>query len=142
LVPCQLTKRPHFAHKTGLANQSHTSSIMSEEPKKHSNKRDKKKSKDVEKVVAVDDIDDEIRKEERRRKKLLRQAKQQAKLFAELGLDENGNPLDNFSLLKYPVREWIVTLPGMNDAIALNPVVTLIGVVLLWGLVVWTTGTT
>jgi hypothetical protein len=58
-----------------------------------------------------EDADFERVNDERRRKKLVRRAKKQAKLFAELGLDENGNPLYNFSLLKYPVREWAVTLP-------------------------------
>jgi hypothetical protein len=63
-----------------------------------------------------------------------------AKQFAALGLDEHGNELDNFSLLKYPVREWKLTIPGTQEPIALNPAVTLIGVVSLWGIVCWSSG--
>lgn len=107
-------------------------------------KKGKKKQKEVMvkdvAVAAIVDIDEQIRKEERRRKKLIKRAKSQAKLFAELGLDENGNPFDNFSLLKYPVREWILTLPGLHDPIALNPVVSMLAIVSLWGLVLWTAG--
>lgn len=64
-----------------------------------------------------------------------RRAKKMAKRLAALGLDEEGNELDNYSLSKYPVREWKFTLPGMKDDIALNPVVSLIGVSVLWGIV-------
>lgn len=75
--------------------------------------------------------------EERRLRRKLRKAQRIAKHFEELGLDENGNELDAFSIEKYPVREWTFTVPGMSDKVALNPVVTLIAVAFLWGLVLW-----
>jgi hypothetical protein len=78
--------------------------------------------------------------EERRLKKLQKQAKKVAEHFAALGLDENGDPLDNFSLLKYPVRECKFTIPGCHEPIAINPVVVLIGVFCLWGMVLWNVG--
>jgi hypothetical protein len=79
--------------------------------------------------------------DERRRKKEQRRAKRHlAKHLAELGLDEHGEPTDNFSLLKYPVREWKFKLPGLHEPIALNPVVTFISVVCLWGIVLWSSG--
>jgi hypothetical protein len=102
-------------------------------PREHKKKKKEKQRMDA----GSGDI---VEEEERRRKKLLRHAKKQAKLFAELGLDENGNPIDNFSILKYPVREWKFTLPGSKGQIALNPVVTLIGIVCLWSLVIWCRG--
>jgi hypothetical protein len=73
-----------------------------------------------------------------------RQARKLAKLeqrMAALGLDIHGAPLDNFSLEKYPVRERTFTVPGFAAPVALNPVVTLIGILGLWGLVLWLTGT-
>jgi hypothetical protein len=69
----------------------------------------------------------------RRLKKLQRRAKKMAAHFAALGLDEFGEPLDNFSLLKYPVREWRFTPLGFQEPIAINPVVTFISGLLLWG---------
>jgi hypothetical protein len=82
-------------------------------------------------------------KEKRRLRKQLRQAKKLAKQLESLGLDENGNDVDqNFALSDYPVREWTFTFPGMpHETVALNPLVSLIGIVCLWGLVVWYTGT-
>jgi choline-glycine betaine transporter len=38
------------------------------------------------------------------------------------------------------MRFWKFTIPGMHDKVAINPVVTLIGVVCLWSLVVWSNG--
>jgi hypothetical protein len=79
--------------------------------------------------------------DERQRKKEQRRAKRHlAKHLAELGLDENGEPIDNFSLLEYPVREWKFKLPGFHDPVALNPAVTLIAVACLWGIVLWSSG--
>jgi hypothetical protein len=98
----------------------------------------KKRSKHLD--VFSDDGKDAEKEEERRRKKQLRRAEKLAKHFAAMGLDEHGNALDNFSLLKYPVREWKCTIPGTQEPIALNPAVTLIGVVSLWGIVCWSSG--
>jgi hypothetical protein len=85
---------------------------------------------------------DSVNSEERRRlKKEARQREKMTARLAELGLDEHGEKLDNFSILKYPVREWIFCLPGSSEHIALNPAVTLMGVLILWGLVGWATGT-
>jgi hypothetical protein len=73
--------------------------------------------------------------EARARRKQLRQAEKMVKRLAKLGLDEHGDPLDNFSLLKYPVREWKFRVPGFQEAVAINPVVTLIAVAVLWSIV-------
>jgi hypothetical protein len=51
-----------------------------------------------------------------------------------------GDPLDNFSLLKYPVREWKFKLPWFHEAVAVNPVVTFVAAVCLWGMVLLNTG--
>jgi hypothetical protein len=84
--------------------------------------------------------DDELGDDERRRqKKEKRRAKRLAKYLADLGLDENGDPIDNFSLLKYPVREWKYKFPG-EEAVAVNPVVAFIGVACLWVIVMWSNG--
>jgi BCCT, betaine/carnitine/choline family transporter len=78
---------------------------------------------------------------QRRLRKSLRKAKRIAKHLEDLRLEEEeGDELDNFSLAKYPVREFKFTIPGMSDELALNPVVTLIGVVVLWSVVLWCTG--
>jgi hypothetical protein len=77
----------------------------------------------------------------RRRKKEARRREKMIAQLAELGLDENGEKLDNFSILKYPVREWKFSLPGSQEQIALNPAVTLMGVMVLWGMVGWASGT-
>jgi hypothetical protein len=77
--------------------------------------------------------------EERRIRKALRKAKKMAKHLERLGLDENGNELDA-SYDKYPVRTWNFTVPGLHDKVAINPAVTMIGVVCLWSLVVWCHG--
>lgn len=61
-----------------------------------------------------------LKEEERLRQNEKRRAKRLAKHFAELGLDENGDPTDNFSLLKYPVSEWKFELPGFHEAVAVN----------------------
>jgi hypothetical protein len=78
--------------------------------------------------------------EERRIRKALRKAKKMAKHLERLGLDETGNELDD-SYEKYPVRIWNFTIPGLHDKVAINPAVTMIGVVCLWSLVVWCHGT-
>lgn len=84
---------------------------------------------------------DEEQEEERRRRKLARrQAKKMAKHLAELGLDENGNRIDNLTLLNYPVRECKFSLPGFHEAIAVNPLVSLLGGIILWLFVVWSVG--
>jgi hypothetical protein len=104
----------------------------------HERRKSKKHDKKSHSISSGEecDLDDE-----RRRKKEERRAKRLAKHLAELGLDENGDPIDNFSLLKYPVREWKFKLPGFHEPIALNLVVTFIGVVCLWGMVMWSSGT-
>jgi hypothetical protein len=80
--------------------------------------------------------EDELRrkKEERRKKKVIQR-------FAALGLDEHGEKLDHYSILKYPVREWKVALPGSQEQITFNPIVTLIGMVVLWATTGWISGT-
>jgi hypothetical protein len=100
--------------------------------------RERKKTQ--KKAQDADDDSDElekcIREEKRRVKKLQRRAKKMRAHFAALGLDEFGEPLDNFSLLKYPVREWKFTVPGfLTDPIAINPAVAVICGALLWGTV-------
>ena len=45
-----------------------------------------------------------------------------------------------FDMEKYPVREVEVLLPGCRDMVAFNPVVSLIGVSVLWGLSIWCMG--
>jgi hypothetical protein len=110
-------------------------STVPEQKRKKSKKHDKT-SQSIRSNEELDlDLDDE-----RRRKKEQRRTKRLAKQLAALGLDENGDPIDNFSLLKYPVREWKFKLPGFQEPIALNPVVTFIGVVCLWGMVLWSSG--
>jgi hypothetical protein len=73
--------------------------------------------------------------------KALSQREKMIQRLAALGLDENGEKLDNYSLLKYPVREWMISLPGAAERIAVNPFVTIIGIVLLWGTIGWSGGT-
>jgi hypothetical protein len=94
---------------------------------------------------AIDHTDDrDVDKRRRRRaKEDRRRAKKLADRLAALGLDETGEPLDNYSLLKYPVREWKFKVPGgsAEDIVAINPVVTLLCVVALWALVAWNTRT-
>jgi hypothetical protein len=85
-------------------------------------------------------VSDNSESEELTQKQRQRRAKKMAKRLAALGLDEEGNELDNYSLSKYPVRECKFTLPGMKDDIAINPVVSLIGVGVLWGIVCWYSG--
>jgi choline-glycine betaine transporter len=93
-------------------------------------------AKSVGSVVSMETgVDDE----ERRRRKLMRNFEKHKARLEELGLDEYGQPLDAYSILKYPVREWTFTLPGSRETVALNPVVTLMGLVYVWGLVVWST---
>jgi hypothetical protein len=50
------------------------------------------------------------------------------------------NEVEDFDLDKYPVREWSITLPRLNEPIAFNPVVCFIGVSILWGLAIWCMG--
>lgn len=85
--------------------------------------------KDVGDDSSVDS--DGVAATDERRKKELRRAKRLAERLAQLGLDANGDPLDNFSLLTYPVREWKFKVPG---------VVTFICIATLWALVLWNTG--
>ena len=46
----------------------------------------------------------------------------------------------DFDIEKYPVRELEVLLPGFQEMVAFNPVVSLIGVTVLWGLSIWCMG--
>mmetsp|Transcript_21987 Transcript_21987/g.41665 ORF Transcript_21987/g.41665 Transcript_21987/m.41665 type:complete len:827 (+) Transcript_21987:185-2665(+) len=43
----------------------------------------------------------------------------------------------SFDMEKYPVRELEVRFTGFKDPVSFNPVVSLIGVVCLWGLSIW-----
>jgi hypothetical protein len=38
---------------------------------------------------------------------------------------------------KFPVREWTFTVPGLTDHISFNPLVSGIGISVLWGLAIW-----
>eukprot|EP00977_Amphora_coffeiformis_P023952 scaffold14782_cov174-Amphora_coffeaeformis.AAC.5 len=46
----------------------------------------------------------------------------------------------SFDMEKYPVRELEVRFTGFKDPVSFNPVVSLIGVVCLWGLSIWCMG--
>jgi hypothetical protein len=85
--------------------------------------------------------DGEMDDKSRHRTKAMHQREKMIQRLAALGLGENGEKLDNYSLLKYPVREWMISLPGVSEPIAVNPFVTLIGIVLLWGIIGWSGGT-
>lgn len=76
--------------------------------------------------------DDDVKKARRE----LRRAQKMVQRLAELGLDEHGNELDNYSLLKYPLREFKLRLSDQT-AIALNPAVTLFAIVGLVAVVWW-----
>jgi hypothetical protein len=80
--------------------------------------------------------------EKRRLAKHLRRADKHAQRMQEMGLDANGEPLDNFCIAKHPVREWKFNIPGSRDQVALNPVVFCLSVVCLWSLAIWSRGTT
>lgn len=41
---------------------------------------------------------------------------------------------------KYPVREWKVALPYFKRPIAMNPLVSLMSVIVLWGVAIWSIG--
>lgn len=108
-----------------------------DEPRKRSDKKKSKQSKDLDDAHVSVSVSES---EERRLKKELKRAKKMGERLAELGLDENGEPLDNFSLLKYPVREWKISIPGSRgDQVAFNPVVTMVGMIGLWILVMFCT---
>jgi hypothetical protein len=122
--------------KSAPLSHFHEIEAMKSDQDTHTTKRSKhKESGDKSVKRAAKD------EESRRRKKELRRKEKLKAYFAELGLDENGEKLDNFSLLKYPVREWIVTIPGTTEPIALNPVVTLIGIGCLCFIICWSSGT-
>jgi choline-glycine betaine transporter len=38
---------------------------------------------------------------------------------------------------KFPVREWTFTVPGLQDHVSFNPLVSGIGISVLWGLAIW-----
>jgi choline-glycine betaine transporter len=91
-------------------------------------------------MVAADEEKEERRRTKAERKRAEKALQKTKEHFAELGLDEDGNLLDHYSLLKYPVRECKFTLPFCGtEPIALNPVVTLIGLSCMWSIVVWST---
>jgi hypothetical protein len=77
--------------------------------------------------------DGEMDDKSRHRTKAMRHREKMIERLAALRLDENGEKLDNYSHFKYPVREWMIALPGVSEQIVVNPFVTLIGIVLLWG---------
>jgi hypothetical protein len=105
---------------------------------KDSKHRTKKMKKTDRKEITLSFEEKEARrlakKEQRRQEKAIKQ-------LAELGLDENGQELDNYSLEKYPIREFKFTLPGFHNPVAFNPVVTLIGITSIWGIVTWISST-
>jgi hypothetical protein len=92
---------------------------------------------------ALSELDNDILSDDetKRLKKELRRAEKRVARLRELGLDENGDPLDNFMLSKYPVREWTFTLLGSTENVAINPVVFTIAIVCLWSLALWSSGT-
>jgi hypothetical protein len=45
--------------------------------------------------------------------------------------------VDDYDMEKYPVREFEFKLSFMEEKIAFNPVVSLIGIVILWGVSIW-----
>jgi hypothetical protein len=77
-------------------------------------------------------VDNEHRQELRRLKNLRKQADKVVEHFKALGLDEFGQPIDSVAAIKFPVRERQFTLPGSQEKIAINPVVTFIGGILPW----------
>lgn len=98
-------------------------------------KRERKKTKD--KKSNNDSprmLDDE---EQLRLQNQLRKAAKMSKQLEALYQDSDE---EGFSLLKYPVRECKLSIPGMQGEIAINPVVTLIAVVCLWAIVIWCKG--
>jgi len=46
----------------------------------------------------------------------------------------------DFDLDKYPVREFTYQFPYFKDIIAFNPLVSIFGVVVLWGIAIWSMG--
>ena len=54
--------------------------------------------------------------------------------------DNDDEEEDEFDLDKYPVREWKIQLPWLNEPIAFNPLVSGVGVTILWGLAIWCMG--
>jgi hypothetical protein len=55
-------------------------------------------------------------------------------------INHDGN-IDAFDLDKYPIRELRFYIPGLQDPIVFNPVVTLLAVGLLWGVATYAIGT-
>lgn len=86
--------------------------------------------------------DDELKvKEDRRERRRCKEAQREesrVRKLAELGLGTDGKPLDNYSILQYPVRECKFTF--LKQTVAFNPVVTTVGLVVVWGIVLQTTG--
>lgn len=56
------------------------------------------------------------------------------------GVVNTSNEDRDFDMEKFPVRELEVQFPCFKDVIAFNPLVSLIGVVVLWGLSIWCMG--
>jgi len=46
----------------------------------------------------------------------------------------------DFDLEKYPVREFAVKFRCFNDIVAFNPLVSGFGIVVLWGIAIWSMG--
>jgi hypothetical protein len=55
-------------------------------------------------------------------------------------MNHDGN-IDAFDLEKYPIRELRFYIPGLQDPIVFNPMVTLLAVGLLWGVAAYAIGT-
>lgn len=124
--------------KTSLASDGEISLGTRNGHTSKNHSKHKKKEDNEERPLTEDELAE--REERRREKKNEKRAKKMAEQLEALGLDENGDPLDNFCLSKYPVREWIFKLPHSVEPVALNPVVTLIGVAVLWGVFIWSSG--
>jgi hypothetical protein len=97
----------------------------------------RERKKKAPKIQSVDGEDAKsIDSEERRLRRSVRKAKKIAKNLEALALAATSDELDDS--LKYPVREWTFTIPGMrNEVVSLNPVVAMIAVLCLWGIVLW-----
>lgn len=113
----------------------HNTEKRMEQPRKRDKSKSKRKKSRETHAASALVVDDEAIRQTR----MIRSAKKHEKQMAALGLDVNGEPLDNYSLTKYPVREYKLMVPGFQGShIALNPVVNMLGIVVLWSIVAWT----
>jgi len=52
----------------------------------------------------------------------------------------NGQFENDFDLERFPVREFTYQAPFFKEIIAFNPVVSILGAAILWGVAVWSIG--